>query len=182
VYAPSQQYLIDAEYRIQWWGGGEGEAWPAGDGEGVGMALNVNYDAGPVLALKSDIRYCFLSTLDTSQDENDIISPYTLYKINSPYFDTHSLIAKHNKHRQPFFLSLNTQSLQSKHHNISLLLSELASKHIYVDILALQETWRIPYTEIVEIPGYTFTHTHRTANRGGGGGVLHKKTPSLTKS
>ena len=139
-------------------GGGEGEAWPAGDGEGVGMALNVNYDAGPVLALNSDIRYCFLSTLDTSQDENDIISPYT-----------HSLIAKHNKHKQPFFLSLNTQSLQSKHQNISLLLSELASKQINVDILALQETWRIPYTEIVEIPGYTFTHTHRTANRGGGG-------------
>ncbi len=78
-------------------GGGEG------DGEGVGMALNLNYDAGPILALNSDIRYCFLSTLDTSQDENDIISPYTLYKINSPYFDTHSLIAKHNKHKQPFF-------------------------------------------------------------------------------
>jgi hypothetical protein len=134
------------------------------------MALNLNYDAGPILALNSDIRYCFLSTLDTSQDENDIISPYTLYKINSPYFDTHSLIAKHNKHKQPFFLSLNTQSLQSKHHNISLLLSELASKQINVDILALQETWRIPYTEIVEIPGYTFTHTHRTANRGGGWG------------
>ena len=155
-----------------------GEAWPAGEGEGVGTALNLNYDAGPILALNSDIRYCFLSTLDTSQDENDIISPYTLYKINSPYFDTHSLIAKHNKHKQPFFLSLNTQSLQSKHQNISLLLSELASKQINVDILALQETWRIPYTEIVEIPGYTFTHTHRTANRGGGG-VLHKKRHHL---
>jgi hypothetical protein len=157
-------------------GGGVGEAWPAGEGEGVGIALNLNYDAGPVLALNSDIRYCFLSTLDTSQDENDIISPYTLYKINSPYFDTHSLIAKHNKHKQPFFLSLNTQSLQSKHQNISLLLSELASKQINVDILALQETWRIPYTEIVAIPGYTFTHTHRTANRGGGVGFYIKNT------
>ncbi len=62
------------------------------------MALNMNYDAGPVLALNSDIRYCFLSTLDTTHDENDIISPYTLYKVNSPYFDTHSLITSIGSH------------------------------------------------------------------------------------
>ncbi len=38
------------------------------------------------------------------------------------------------------------------------------------DILALQETWNIPYTELVQIPGYTFTHKQRTSSRGGGVG------------
>ncbi len=86
--------------------GGEGEAWPAGGGKGVGAALNVNYDAGPVLALNSDIRYCFLATLDTTHNENDIISPYIQYKVNSPYFDTHSLIANTTSTSSHYFLAL----------------------------------------------------------------------------
>ena len=134
------------------------------------------YDAGPLAALNSDNRYNFISTLDTTTDVNDIISPYTQFEVNSPFFDTHSLIANHSNHKQPLFLSLNTQSLQSKHTNISLLLAELANNHVHVDILALQETWRIPYTDLVEIPGYNFTHQHRTTNRGGGVGFYIKNT------
>jgi hypothetical protein len=155
-------------------GGGEGEAWPAGGEGGVGAATHMNYDTGPLLAMNNDAKYCL--TFDTMPDDNDIISPYTQYNVNSSYFDTTSLTAKHSHHKQPLFLSLNTQSLQSKHTSISLLLSELASKQVNVDILALQETWRIPYTEIVEIPGYTFTHKHRTANRGGGVGFYIRNT------
>ena len=49
-------------------------------------------------------------------------------------------------------------------------------KQVNVDIITLQEIWRIPYTEIVEIPGYTFTHKHRTANRGGGVGFYIRNT------
>jgi hypothetical protein len=67
------------------------------------------------------------------------------------------------------------QSLQSKHENIKILLAELASNNVHVDILALQETWRLPYLEIVEIPGYQFVHRHRTANKGGGVGFYIKK-------
>jgi exonuclease III len=147
-----------------------------GGGGGVGTAIHKNYYTGPLLAMNNEAKYCFTSTLDTMPDDNDIISPYTQYNVNSPFFDTQSLIAKHSLHKQPLFFSLNTQNLQSKHTNITLLLSELANKQVNVDIIALQETWRIPYTEIVEIPGYTFTHKHRTANRGGGVGFYIRNT------
>ncbi len=99
---------------------------------------------------------------------------YVQYNVSSPYYDTKSLITKYRQHNQPLFLSLNTQSLQSKHENIKILLTELASNNVHVDILALQETWRLPYLEIVNIPGYQFVHRHRTANKGGGVGFYIK--------
>jgi len=46
----------------------------------------------------------------------------------------------------------------------------VASHNVQVDILALQETWRLPFTETIQITGYQFIHQHRSANRGGGGG------------
>jgi len=112
--------------------------------------------------------------METSADENDIISPYLQFNISSDYFDTNILIAKHKNHTQPLFVSLNTQSLQSKHESIKILLSELASHNVQVDILALQETWRLPFTETIQITGYQFIHQHRSANRGGGVGFYIK--------
>jgi hypothetical protein len=61
---------------------------------------------------------------------------------------------------------------------VSLLLSELASNHVNVDIVVLQETWHIPNTEIVKIPVYAFTHQHRTANKGGGVGFYMRNAIS----
>ncbi len=75
----------------------------------------LHYNAGALVALKSYVSYCFLSTLDKTPEENNIISPFIQYNVNSPFFDTQSTIVKHSNHKQPLFLSLNTQSLQSKH-------------------------------------------------------------------
>ena len=94
--------------------------------------------------MNDEHRYNFLHTQDLTPDDNDIISPYVQYNITSPYYDMQTLSAKLANHTQPIFLSLNTQSLLSKHESIKILLSDLASKNIHVDILALQETWRIP--------------------------------------
>ena len=71
-------------------------------------------------------------------------------------------------------MSINTQSLLSKHNNIKSMLSILSDQGLDIDILAIQETWRILYTELVQIPGYTFIHKHRTDNRGGGVGFYIK--------
>jgi exonuclease III len=156
-------------------GGEGGEPGRLGLGEGgVEWTQHLNYDAGPLAALNSDIRYNFLPNLNNTPDENDIISPYIQNNVSSPYFNTKSLISSYSQHKQPLFLSLNTQSLQSKHENIKILLAELASKNVHVDILALQETWRLPYVETVDIPGYQFVHRHRTANKGGGVGFYIK--------
>jgi len=146
-------------------GGVGGLVWPAAGVGGGGDGLGTD----PLLSLNSNNKLNFLCTLDTQPDDNDIVSPYTQYTIDSKYFDTDSLIHKHSKHSQPLFMSLNCQSLASKHTNITTLLKELANNNIHVDILALQETWRLPYTEIVQIHGYHFIHKHRSTNRGGGG-------------
>ena len=50
----------------------------------------------------------------------------------------------------------------------------VASHNVQVDILALQETWRLPFTETIQITGYQFIHQHRSANRGGGVGFYIK--------
>jgi sarcosine oxidase/L-pipecolate oxidase len=58
-------------------------------------------------------------------------------------------------------------------------LKELANSNVHVDILALQETWRLPYPEIVKIPGYHFTHKQRSTNRGGGVGFYIRNSISF---
>jgi len=65
-------------------------------------------------------------------------------------------------------MSLNIQSLYSKHANLKSLLLDLNNSCVKIFILALQETWNIPYTELVQIPDYTFTYKQRTSSRGGG--------------
>jgi len=70
-------------------GGGGTGAWPANGGEGVGVGgagpANRQNEAGsgPLIALNSDNRYNFLPTMETSADENDIISPYLQFNISS---------------------------------------------------------------------------------------------------
>jgi hypothetical protein len=92
------------------------------------------------------------------------------YNVDSLYYDQPAFINKYKNHTQPLFISLNTQSLYSKHANLKSLLLDLRNSCVKIDILALQETWNIPYTELVQIPDYTFTHKQRTSSRGGGVG------------
>jgi hypothetical protein len=133
--------------------------------------------------MNSNVLYNFLPPLPT---DTDIPSPYAEFNIQSAYYDEQSLIHSFANSRQPLFLSLNTQSLLSKHENIKTLISLLSDRNLYIDILALQETWRIFYTELVQIPGYTFTHQHRTNNKGGGvgfyirDGITFKSIPELS--
>ena len=58
----------------------------------------------------------------------------------------------------------------SKHLKLKDFLSELSTKNIPIDILALQETWNIPYPHLIHIPGYNFIHHQRDKIKGGGVG------------
>jgi len=69
------------------------------------------------------------------------------------------------------------QTLVDRHVQLqhkSTLPAALSKLNIHIDILALQETWRIFYTELVQIPAYTFIHQHRSSYRGGGVGFYIK--------
>ena len=71
--------------------------------------------------------------------------------------------------------------MQSKIESLTDLLAEFKSNNCEISILALQETWFIPHPELVNIPGYSFIHTHRKVNRGGGVGFLVKNSLTFQK-
>jgi hypothetical protein len=73
------------------------------------------------------------------------------------------------------FLSINIQSLMSKHEQLVLEIAELEQKNISVDVIALQETWDIKYPELVVLDGFSpVIFKKRRGMRGGGVGFYVK--------
>jgi exonuclease III len=74
-------------------------------------------------------------------------------------------------------LSINVQSLQSKHENLCIELNELQKNNISVDVIALQEIWDIRYPELVAIDGFKpLIFKKRRGMRGGGVGFYVKNS------
>jgi hypothetical protein len=71
---------------------------------------------------------------------------------------------------KPMLLNLNVQSLNSKHGCLRDFLINLANNHVQIDILAMQEVWKLPYPEMVDIPGFQRI-VFKNRSRGNGGGV-----------
>jgi hypothetical protein len=84
-------------------------------------------------------------------------------QINSLFHDPQSFLNSLPSPNPPILASLNVQSLLSKHSSLSPFLNNSP-----FHILALQETWTLHHTDLVQIPGYNFIHTHRPVGRGGG--------------
>ena len=71
----------------------------------------------------------------------------------------------------PVFLNINIQSLNSKHEKLSNFILSLTNKNIQVDLIAIQETWKIPNLSLVAIPGFQpFIAVNRKVGKGGGVG------------
>ena len=66
------------------------------------------------------------------------------------------------------YISMNIQSLSSKLIELKNLLIGLKNQKTNVVAIALQEIWQIPYTELVNIPNFTFVSNQRTHFKGGG--------------
>jgi exonuclease III len=91
-------------------------------------------------------------------------------KIGTLYIQPHSF-----GNLSPLYLSVNIQSLNSKHEELSFQICELLSKNISIDVIALQETWNVQYPDQLLIPG--FQHPviiNRYGMRGGGVGFYVK--------
>jgi len=107
-------------------------------------------------------------------------NPYLNIEINSNYHDIQSFLNIPNVTESPVYLSLNTQSLNSKHANLKLFIEELISKNINIEIIAIQETWNIDYPELVELNGFhPFISKMRRGMRGGGVGFYIKSNISF---
>jgi hypothetical protein len=90
-------------------------------------------------------------------------------EVGSKYFDVNSFTCKFAKTKKPLYLSINIQSLLSKHESLKAFAVNLLSKQVPVDVIALQEIWSVNYSELVHIPGFQpLIYTSRAGVRGGG--------------
>jgi hypothetical protein len=56
----------------------------------------------------------------------------------------------------------------SKHDQLKLLINDLCSNHVPIDVIALQETWSIGFPELVHLPGFQpIIFSERVGMRGG---------------
>jgi hypothetical protein len=132
-----------------------------------------------MLHINPDLRVLnFMAELDffTSYNLNyrDLIindDPYFGVTVNSSYHDINSLSALCARYKSPVYLSINIQSLMSKHENLTIELAELEKNNICVDVIAIQETWDIKYPDLVSINGFCpVIFKRRRGMRGGGVG------------
>ena len=74
--------------------------------------------------------------------------------MDSFFYDSESFLNKFRNSDKPIFLNLNVQSLMSKHEKLKDFIVRLTNNGLQIDVIALQETWNIKYTNLVAIPGF----------------------------
>jgi len=106
---------------------------------------------------------------DAYVDGNLNDDPYFGVNISSKFYDIPSLsLAKLG----PVFLSINIQSLMSKHEQLVTEIHEMLQNGIQIDAICIQETWDIRCPELVNIPGFKpLLFKKRRDMRGGGVGI-----------
>ena len=146
-------------------GGGRGGGW----GEGLPPVAEMNDNAQldtlnnrPDLECKEFLNQFII-------DEENEFNIFNNIQLNSNYFNINTFAAKYRSENKPLILSLNIQSLQSKFNELVAFISCLSSKQIYIDVIALQEIWAVPYPDSVSIPGYQNLVTNCRQNHRGGG-------------
>ena len=81
----------------------------------------------------------------------------------------------------PIFLSINIQSLNSKHEKLKNFILSLTNRGIQIDLIAIQETWKIPNLALVSIPGFQpFLTSNRKVGKGGGVGYYIRNGINFT--
>jgi len=72
----------------------------------------------------------------------------------------------------PIILSLNIQSLQSKHADLKIFLADLLSCEVCIDLIIMQEIWNVNFPELLTLPGFqNLVFQTRKNMRGGGVGI-----------
>ena len=132
--------------------------------------------------LTNDPNFDFLHALmnRNSDDDNDFLStgsPYSSADFSCSYMCETQLIEKMKTRCNPFVLSVNIQSLQSKFNDLQALISSLLANKCAPDLICLQEIWRIPGSEFLNLDGYhPLEYLSRQFNvQGGGVGIFVKK-------
>ena len=142
-------------------GGGLGNPTEKGEvrGEGVGDSLS-KINSLPQLDV--------YSILTNELPENNLYNDVTL---TSLFHDSSSLIKNFKNSGKPIFLNINIQSLNSKFEKLSNFILSLTNSGVVIDLIAMQETWKIRDPSLLSIPGFQpLVYKCRSKGRGGGVG------------
>ena len=116
----------------------------------------------------------FLFKFNSLLIEEDEDSPYANVQINGNFHDFNSFTNDPTIRNSPVYLNINVQSLNSKHANLNLLVRDIISKGINIEIIALQEIWSIEQPQLLCIEGFNLVYKQRVGMRGGGVGFYIK--------
>ena len=88
------------------------------------------------------------------------------------------MIQKFKNSQIPLYLSIDVQSLASKHEKLCSFINDLQQNQVLIDVIAVQETWQIINPTTVQIPGFNLFYKTRAFSRGSGVGFYVKDTIS----
>jgi exonuclease III len=118
----------------------------------------------------------FTSYNEVYRDDNLNDDPFFGVNLNSSFQDIESLADICKQSKRSIYLSLNVQSLMSKHEKLAMEISELEQKNVIIDVIAIQEIWDIRYPELVSLDGFNpIIFKKRRNMRGGGVGFYIRK-------
>jgi hypothetical protein len=86
---------------------------------------------------------------------------------NSLFYNSDDFISL-NDHNNVVMLSINVCSLMSKYASLAKYINTLLKEKVNVKIIAIQETWNVPYPELVNIKNFNLVSNQRKNSRGGG--------------
>ncbi len=146
---------------------------------GPSLFLPDDIEEGLLSQLNNNLLYDFIHEANVYYGEDDLVNPFNNLN-NSPYFDTDTFTKAFKKTNKPIFISINIQSLMSKIDSLKALILHCSNSNVFIDVIAIQESWKVHYPELIQIPGYNFYHQERTKSNGGGVGFYIKQThPTL---
>jgi hypothetical protein len=133
-------------------------------------------DNDPIYVLNQNVDLDFFTGFN--RDYYDALiddSPYHGITVSSEFYDVHSFVNSALISGKTLYLSINIQSLQSKHEHLSSIICDLEKNGAHIEVIALQEIWNINYPELLIIDGYKpLMYKKRRGMRGGGVGFYIK--------
>ena len=110
------------------------------------------------------------NTLHVFYGDESVANPYLDVKLTSNYYDSDGFITSFKNAKNPIFMSINIQSLISKKQALNDIINDYVSNCVPIEIIAIQEVWKIPHIEVVQIPNFAFVRESRISGKGGGVG------------
>ena len=98
-------------------------------------------------------------------------NPYIKFEPSSKFWDITEFSNCYKNSNHPLVLNINIQSLLSKFEHLKQIIEDISNNGINIIAITVQEIWRVPVLEVVQINDFTFFNSTRKLNRGGGVGI-----------